>query len=55
MTKPAPIAPWMRSCALLMMLAALALPLAGCGKKAPLDPPPGGNEDVPYPRPYPTH
>jgi predicted small lipoprotein YifL len=23
---------------------ALALPLAGCGRKGPLDPPPGGNQ-----------
>ena len=55
MTMPTPICRWTRCCALLMLLAALALPLAGCGKKGPLDPPPSSNEDAPYPRPYPTH
>ncbi len=43
---------WLTRLAALTLLAAVALPMAGCGKKAPLDPPPG-SEDVPYPRPYP--
>jgi len=55
MTLPTLFIRWARSCAMLTLLAALALPMAGCGKKAPLDPPPGANEDAPYPRPYPTH
>lgn len=55
MTMLTPICRWTRSCALLILLAAVVLPLAGCGKKSPLDLPPGGNEDAPYPRPYPTH
>jgi hypothetical protein len=46
------LARWATRLTLLTLLAALALPVAGCGKKGPLDPPPGG-EDSPYPRPYP--
>jgi hypothetical protein len=45
---------WAKRFTLIALLAALALPMAGCGKKAPLDPPPG-HEDSPYPRPYPNH
>ena len=44
---------WVRRFTVLALLGALALPLASCGKKGPLDPPPGG-EDSPYPRSYPT-
>jgi predicted small lipoprotein YifL len=45
---------WAKSFVLLTLLAAFALPLAACGKKGPLDPPPG-SEDSQYPRSYPTH
>ena len=44
---------WAMRLALVTILAALVLPIAGCGKKAPLDPPPGG-ENSTYPRAYPT-
>lgn len=42
-----------RCLVMLALLAAFGTPLAACGKKAPLDPPPGSSEDNPYPRPYP--
>ena len=45
---------WAKRFTLIALLAALALPMAGCGKKAPLDPPPG-HDDSPFPRPYPMH
>lgn len=48
-----PFARWVRRVTVLALLGALVLPLASCGKKGPLDPPPG-SEDSPYPRPYPT-
>ena len=48
------LAGWAMRLAMVTLLAALVLPIAGCGKKAPLDPPPGG-ENSPYPRAYPTH
>lgn len=35
----------------LLLLVALAAPLAGCGKKGHLDPPPGQKSD--FPRQYP--
>ena len=44
---------WMKHLALVSLLAAIALPLAGCGKKSQLDPPPGSEDQ--YPRPYPTY
>jgi len=37
---------------MLILLLALLLPLAGCGKKGPLEPPPG--EPSTYPRTYPS-
>ena len=46
---------WMKRLALVSLLAAVALPMAACGKKGPLDAPPGSSEDAPYPRPYPTY
>lgn len=46
---------WMKRLALISLLAAIALPMVGCGKKGPLDPPPGSDENAPYPRPYPTY
>lgn len=46
---------WMKRLTLVTLLAAMALPMAGCGKKGPLDPPPGSSEDTPYPRSYPTY
>lgn len=45
---------WMKRLALVSLLAAIALPMAGCGKKGSLEPPPG-SEDTQYPRPYPTY
>jgi predicted small lipoprotein YifL len=54
MTAQTPFIRWAKRLTLLTLLAALALPMAGCGKKAPLDPPPGA-EDSPFPRAYPTH
>lgn len=47
------LARWARCVTVLMLICAFALPLAACGKKGPLDPPPG-SEDSPYPRTYPT-
>jgi predicted small lipoprotein YifL len=44
---------WARRVTVVALLAALALPLAACGKKGPLDPPPGA-EDSQFPRQYPT-
>lgn len=50
------IARWARRFTLLALLGALALPLAACGKKGPLDPPPGTEESPhPYPRQYPSY
>ena len=54
MVKQSFLTSWAMRLAVVSLLAALALPIAGCGKKAPLDPPPGG-ENSPYPRAYPTH
>ena len=45
---------WAMRLTMLTLLAALALPMTGCGKKASLDPPPG-SENSQYPRAYPTH
>ncbi len=42
----------LRSFALLMLVAALAAPLAACGKKGPPIPPDGQDSD--FPRSYPT-
>lgn len=42
----------LRTLALLLLVAALAGPLAACGKKGPPIPPDG--EDSTYPRSYPT-
>jgi predicted small lipoprotein YifL len=44
---------WVRRITLLTLLATLALPLAACGKKGPLDPPPGA-ENNQFPRQYPN-
>ncbi len=52
-TAPNSFGSWVRRVTLLTLLAALALPLAACGKKGPLDAPPGA-EDNPFPRQYPT-
>ena len=41
----------MRRLMVLVVAAALAVALAGCGKKAELDPPPG--KETKYPRSYP--
>ncbi len=35
-----------------LMVLAMALPLAACGKKGNPEPPPGAKDEV-YPRPYP--
>jgi predicted small lipoprotein YifL len=42
----------MRAARVIVLLLALAVPLAACGKKAPPSPPPG-EPDV-YPRVYPS-
>lgn len=42
----------LRTLALLLLVAALATPLAACGKKGPPIPPDGQDSD--YPRTYPT-
>jgi predicted small lipoprotein YifL len=39
---------------LLALLVPLALSLTACGKKSPLDPPPGSEDTSTYPRPYPS-
>ncbi len=44
---------WVRRITVVALFAALALPLAACGKKSPLDAPPGA-EDNRFPRQYPT-
>lgn len=44
---------WVRRITVVALFAALALPLAACGKKGPLDAPPGA-EDNQFPRQYPT-
>ncbi len=41
----------MRRLMVLVVAAALAVALAGCGKKSDLDPPPG--KEIKYPRSYP--
>jgi hypothetical protein len=47
---------WARRITVIALLGALALPLGACGKKGPLDPPPGTEESPnPYPRPYPSY
>jgi predicted small lipoprotein YifL len=43
----------LRTLALLVLVVALAAPLAACGKKGPPIPPDGQDSD--YPRTYPTH
>ena len=45
---------WLRHVVILALLAVLVVPMAGCGKKGPLDPPADSTEEHPYPRPYPT-
>lgn len=42
----------LRTVAMLLLVAALAAPLAACGKKGPPIPPDGQDSD--YPRSYPT-
>ena len=42
----------MRFIIMFILALALAAPLAGCGKKASLDPPPGEKKSA-FPRPYP--
>jgi predicted small lipoprotein YifL len=42
----------MRKLILFALVAALAAPLAACGRKGPPEPPPGA--DVNYPRGYPS-
>ena len=54
MTARIPLARWMKRFALVTLLAAVVLPMAGCGKKGPLEPPPG-SEKSDFPRPYPTY
>ena len=46
--------PWHRPVLLIALLAVLVVPMAGCGKKSPLDPPPGTEDTSTYPRQYPT-
>ncbi len=45
---------WMRHAVLVALLAALTVPMTGCGKKGPLDPPAGSEDTSTYPRQYPT-
>ena len=45
---------WLRHALLLALVAAVTVPLAGCGKKSPLDAPAGTEDTSTYPRQYPT-
>jgi predicted small lipoprotein YifL len=45
---------WLRHALLLALIAAVSVPLTGCGKKSPLDPPAGTEDTTTYPRQYPT-
>ena len=45
---------WLHAVLLVALLAALTPSLTACGKKAPLDPPPGSEDTSTYPRPYPS-
>ena len=43
----------MRALILILVAFALVLPMAGCGKKGNLKPPPGQETESDYPRQYP--